>query len=167
MFELQALLEDATNKIKQLTQDGDIDLNELEEALAIVRLRRQKGIPLDFLIHVDELAEDKKLLQDLRAQHAECVAELEKTHKLLMLQEHINKDYKAELDDMNRKFEAMKNEYGEFSRWYYFTDFLLELRLEEDSRLLDVRSNKIGHLEGQLKDILYSTVKRINITVKV
>lgn len=55
MIELQSRLEDLDAKLRNLTQDGEIDLNELEEALAIVRLRREKGIPLDFLIQVDEL----------------------------------------------------------------------------------------------------------------
>lgn len=55
VFELQGKLEDLQEKLRNLTQDGDIDLSELEEALAVVRLRRQKGIPIDFLIQVDEL----------------------------------------------------------------------------------------------------------------
>ena len=38
---------------------------------------------------------------------------------------------------------------------------LLELRLEEDSRLLDLRLNKISHLEAQLKSIVYGTTKGI------
>ncbi|KAJ3217378.1 Protein fantom [Clydaea vesicula] len=145
MLELQSQLEALQDKVRHLTLDGEIDLNELDEALAVVRLRRQKGVPLEFLIQVDELIDDKKLLQELRLQHAECIQELEKTHKLLMLQERINKDYKGEVEVLNKKLEAMRNEY--------------ELKLEENSRLLDLRSNKIAHLEAQLREILYSTVK--------
>lgn len=85
----------------------------------------------------------------MRLQHAECVQELEKTHKLLMLQERINKDYKLEIEELLQKLEAMKNEY--------------ELKIEEGSRLLDVRSSKIANLEAQLRDILYSTIKRTSI----
>jgi protein fantom len=111
-IDLQGRLEDLDAKLRNMTQNGEIDLNELEEALAIVRLRREKGIPLDFLIQVDELIDEKKLLQELRLQHAECLQELEKTHKLLMLQEVINKDYKMEVENLNKKLEALRNEYG-------------------------------------------------------
>ena len=33
------------------------------------------------------------------------------------------------------------------------------MKLEEESRLLDVRAAKIAHLEGQLRDIAYSTIQ--------
>jgi hypothetical protein len=36
---------------------------------------------------------------------------------------------------------------------------LIELRLEEDSRLLDIRGHKISQLEAQLKNIAYGTSK--------
>lgn len=51
-------------------------------------------------------------MQELRLQHAECVQELKKTHKLLMLQEIINKDYKNEVENLNKKLDAVRNEYG-------------------------------------------------------
>jgi len=35
------------------------------------------------------------------------------------------------------------------------------MRLEEDSRILDLRSNKIAYLEAQLKNIIYGTTKGI------
>ncbi len=111
--------------------------------------------------------QDKRLLQELRVQHAECVQELEKVHRLLLLQEKINRDYKTEVENLNRKIEAMRNEYGKkmrkftpfFSGMFLKILFFIELRLEEDSRLLDLRSNKVANLEAQLRDILYATVK--------
>jgi hypothetical protein len=54
------------------------------------------------------------LLLDLRAQYAECVQELEKTKKLLKLQEQINKDYKLQIERLKQRLEMMKNEYGRF-----------------------------------------------------
>jgi len=33
------------------------------------------------------------------------------------------------------------------------------MRIEEDSRILDLRSNKIAYLEAQLKNIIYGTTK--------
>ncbi|KAJ3034468.1 Protein fantom, partial [Rhizophlyctis rosea] len=98
-----------------------------------------------FLGRTDDLEHDKRLLQDLRLQYAECVQELEKTQKLLQLQEKINRDYKLEVEDLHRKLVAMRNEY--------------ELRLEEDSRLLDLRGCKIASLEAQLKSLAYGTIK--------
>ncbi|KAI9350515.1 hypothetical protein DFJ73DRAFT_832463 [Zopfochytrium polystomum] len=138
-FEIQQELEETKDKLAFLTQNGSVDLSEVEEALSLVRLRREKGVSLDFLLEAEELYADKKVLEELRVQHADCVHELEKTRKLLHLQEHINKDYKLEVEDLNRKMEALKNGY--------------ELRLEEDARLLDLRFNKISHLEAQLKSI--------------
>ncbi|KAJ3075481.1 X-linked retinitis pigmentosa GTPase regulator-interacting protein 1 [Podochytrium sp. JEL0797] len=126
-------------------KNGEIDISEIEEALSIVRLRRERGISLDFLMEAEELYADKELLQELRVQYADCIHELEKVRKLLYLQEHINKDYKLECEELNQKMEALRNGY--------------ELRLEEDSRLLDLRSNKISLLEGQLKSIVYGTAK--------
>lgn len=49
---------------------------------------------------------------DLRIQYARCVEDLEKTKKLLQLQERINKDYKIEVQHLSQKLEATKNEYG-------------------------------------------------------
>lgn len=57
MLELQHQCEELQEKLKTFTQDGSINLDELEEALAIVRLRRQKGVSIDFLIQVDDLVE--------------------------------------------------------------------------------------------------------------
>ncbi|KAI9339337.1 hypothetical protein BDR26DRAFT_803165, partial [Obelidium mucronatum] len=145
MFEIQQELDELREKMNFFCKDGEIDISEIEEALSIVRLRRERGISLDFLMEAEELYADKELLQELRVQYADCIHELEKIRKLLYLQEHINKDYKLECEELNRKMEALKNGY--------------ELRLEEDSRLLDLRANKIAHLEGQLKSIVYGTAK--------
>ncbi|KAJ3039315.1 X-linked retinitis pigmentosa GTPase regulator-interacting protein 1 [Rhizophlyctis rosea] len=133
-------------------KDGEIDLSEIEEALAMLRLCKEKGTKVDFLERSDDKEHDKRLLQDLRLQYAECVQELEKTAKLLALQEKINRDYKLEVEDLNRKLVAMRNEY--------------ELRLEEDSRLLDLRGHKIATLEAQLKNLAYGTTKVPQITAE-
>ncbi|KAJ3343666.1 X-linked retinitis pigmentosa GTPase regulator-interacting protein 1 [Entophlyctis luteolus] len=145
IYELQSELDDYRAKMNFFCKNGEIDLAEIEEALSIVRLRKERGISLDFLMEAEELYADKELLQNLRVQYADCIHELEKVRKLLYLQEHINKDYKLECEELNRMMEALKNGY--------------ELRLEEDSRLLDLRSNKIAQLEAQLKSIVYGTAK--------
>ncbi|KAJ3194476.1 hypothetical protein HK101_002635 [Irineochytrium annulatum] len=145
LYEFKRNYEDLLEKLRFFNQNGEIDLSEVEEALTLIRIRKEKGLTLDFLEELDDLYSDKKVLQDLRLQFTDCIHELEKTRKLLELQEHINRDYKLEVEELNQKITSLKNGY--------------ELRLEEDSRLLDLRSNKIAHLESQLKDIAYGVTK--------
>ncbi|TPX67754.1 hypothetical protein SpCBS45565_g03544 [Spizellomyces sp. 'palustris'] len=145
MYDVQHDLDKLQEQMRRLTQNGLIEISQIEEALTFWSLRNQRAQTADFISQADDLAEDKRVLQDLRLQYARCIEDLEKTRKLLQLQEHINKDYKLEVKHLQQKLQATKNEY--------------ELRLEEDSRLLDLRSNKIANLEAQLKSIAYGTAK--------
>lgn len=145
-FTLKHELEELREKLRFLNLNGDIDISEINEALAMLQKARNQGVSIDFLDSIDDLQNDKKLLLELRAQYADCVQDLEKTKKLLSLQEQINKEQKTQLEKLKQRLETMKNEY--------------ELRLEEDSRLLDLRGNKISQLEAQLKNIVYGTAKR-------
>ncbi|KAI9206067.1 uncharacterized protein BJ171DRAFT_498571 [Polychytrium aggregatum] len=129
---------------------GGIDMNDIEEALTLLRLKKEKGITIEFLLNFEDNGEEKVLLRNLRVEHAECVVELEKYKKLFHLQEKISGDYKLEILELNQKIEAIQNEY--------------ELKLEEDSRLLDLRANKISKLEAQLKSMAYGTTK-VNGTI--
>jgi chromosome segregation ATPase len=54
-LEIQEELDDLREKFKFFTKGGEIDLSEIEEALAFVRLRRERGISLDFLYEAEEL----------------------------------------------------------------------------------------------------------------
>lgn len=157
-YNLQKEIEDLRDKLRFFNQNGDIDLAEINEALALLRLKREKGISLEFLEKVDDLQNDKRMLLELREQYAGCVQELDKTKKLLSLQEQINKDYKLQIDRLKQRLEILKNEYGEFSAQFKSL-ICKELRLEEDSRLLDLRGHKISQLEAQLKNIVYGTAK--------
>ncbi|KND01382.1 uncharacterized protein SPPG_03194 [Spizellomyces punctatus DAOM BR117] len=145
MYDVQHELDKLQEQMRRLTQNGLIEISQIEEALTFWSLRNQKAQTADFISQADDLAEDKRVLQDLRLQYARCIEDLEKTRRLLQLQEHINKDYKLEVEHLQQKLQATQNEY--------------ELRLEEDSRLLDLRSNKIASLEAQLKNIAYGTAK--------
>ncbi|KAJ3295385.1 X-linked retinitis pigmentosa GTPase regulator-interacting protein 1 [Borealophlyctis nickersoniae] len=144
-YDLQHELDQLRDRMRFFMSNGEIDLSEVEEALTLLRLKKERGLSLDFLMEGDEAYKDKRILQDLRVQYAECVQELDKTNKLLSLQEQINRDYKLEVEDLTRKLAATRNEY--------------ELRLEEDSRLLDLRGHKIAQLEAQLKNFAYGTHK--------
>ncbi|TPX30883.1 hypothetical protein SmJEL517_g05658 [Synchytrium microbalum] len=143
MYDTQSRLEELEERLRWFSKNGEIDLADLEEALTMIRLKRERGLSLDFLMNLDELEDDKRMLQDLRTQYAQCIQELEKARRLLALQEEINRDYKNECEALNRRMQALKNEY--------------ELRLEEDARLLDLRANKLAYLEGQLKNLAHGT----------
>ena len=54
-FETCEELEHLREKFRFFSKDGEVDLSEVEEALAVVRLRREKGISIDFMYEVDEL----------------------------------------------------------------------------------------------------------------
>ncbi|KXS14217.1 hypothetical protein M427DRAFT_351721 [Gonapodya prolifera JEL478] len=141
---LQGQREDLERKI-QMSSDRPVVTKEMEEALSLLRLRKEMGLSVgpEMRLEAESLHKSKKLLDDMRVAHAELCQELDKTREILKLQEQINKDYKDELQHLGRKVVSMKNEY--------------ELRLEEDARLLDVRANKIASLEAQLRSIARGT----------
>ncbi|KAI8809952.1 hypothetical protein BJ742DRAFT_217394 [Cladochytrium replicatum] len=141
--QLKLELENATERLKLYEKNGQLDFSDIEEALAIIQLRKQKGITLDFLLQVEDHYEDKKLLHDLRQQFADCVQEVRTLRKMLKTQEQITKDVKLELNEKERELNGMKNEY--------------ELRLDELSRLLDTRAAKLAMLEAELKAISQKT----------
>ncbi|KAJ8327874.1 hypothetical protein QVD99_006385 [Batrachochytrium dendrobatidis] len=145
LYNAQHEIESLKEQLKLFSRNGEISLNDIEEALTMVRLKRERGLTLDFLIQLDTAAKDTKALQLLRVQFADCAQELEKSTKLLMIQESINRDLKVELAQFQKQFTCLKNEY--------------ELRLEEDSQLLDLRGQRIAALESQIKDIVYGVAK--------
>ncbi|TPX56040.1 hypothetical protein PhCBS80983_g04843 [Powellomyces hirtus] len=117
--------------------DGKVDWDMVRDAVDLWRKRNGGNIPG----RADDLEAEKRLLQDLRIQYARCIEDLERTKKLLALQEEINKDYKSEIKQLMARLEALKNEY--------------EMRIEENCRLLDLRANRIAVLEAQLKNFAY------------
>jgi chromosome segregation ATPase len=54
-YNLKLELEETRDKLRFYNQDGQVDLNEINEALALLRLKRDKGLSLEFLEKVDEL----------------------------------------------------------------------------------------------------------------
>ncbi|KAL2920290.1 hypothetical protein HK105_200363 [Polyrhizophydium stewartii] len=145
LFNAQHEIEQLKERLKVFSHNGEINVAEIEEALAMVRLKRERGLTIDFLVQLDAAVEDKRALQDLRVQFAECAQELDKASKLLEIQEKINRDLKTEIDHLKKQIASMQNEY--------------ELRLEEDAQLLDLRGQRIGVLEAQLKNIVYGVAK--------
>ncbi|CAL8097548.1 unnamed protein product [Calicophoron daubneyi] len=126
--------------------------DELEEALMILRERKAKAAKsqdgLEFLEKTKD-AENKdsaKRLQESEAAHAETIAELEKTRKILAVQYRINKDYRAEATELAERLTQVKDE--------------TDQRLAEYAKLLDIRGARIKQLEGQLQDMAYGAKQK-------
>ena len=135
--------ESAQEKIKFFTTQSGTDFNELEEALVLLRSRKDKPSDKpDFVESTEEEPSQSKVL-DLEAQLADTVAELEKARNMLLQQYNINKVYKKEVDTSTQRVEEYKKEF--------------EARAEEYARLLDIRQARIKKLEAQLKDVAYGT----------
>ncbi|XP_030832103.1 protein fantom isoform X2 [Strongylocentrotus purpuratus] len=145
-YAVRKQLEELQEKMKFFTKESAVDWNEMEEALILVKKRKERGTQdLDFLEKVDdEINRDMKIqMGGLQAEHADTVNELEKTRNMLLLQNKINRDYKQEVDSSTRRLEDYKQEY--------------ETKLDEYAQLLDIRAARIKKLERQMKDVAYGT----------
>ncbi|XP_046328973.2 protein fantom-like isoform X2 [Haliotis rufescens] len=145
-FQTKEQYDDLEEKMKFFTKESAVDFTEMEEALVLVKQKKQKAMPQpDFLQQVDnEMTKDyHRQLLELQAEYAETVHELEKTRNMLMVQHKINKDYQTEVDMSAGKMADVKKEY--------------EMKLDEFARLLDIRQARIKKLEAQLRDVAYGT----------
>ncbi|KAM6065410.1 protein fantom isoform 2-T3 [Theristicus caerulescens] len=139
-------LDELKNHMKFLTKESDIDVAELNEALLLIKVRKQqKNGDLMFLEKVDDdIHKDlEHSMRELQLTHAETVQELEKTRNMLIVQHKINKDYQTEVEAVTQKMESLQKDY--------------ELKLEQYVHLLDIRAARIRKLEAQLRDIVYGT----------
>ncbi|XP_076449555.1 protein fantom-like isoform X2 [Babylonia areolata] len=145
-FQMKEEYDDLKEKLQFFTKESAVDMTELEDALVLVKQKKQKAqAPPDFIQRVDaELDRDsKKQMLELQAEYAETVHELEKTRNMLVVQHKINKDYQKETELANQQLQDTKKEY--------------ELKLDEYARLLDIRAARIKKLEAQLRDVAYGT----------
>ncbi|CAF3549757.1 unnamed protein product [Adineta steineri] len=145
-LEMKEKYDDLAEKMKFFERESDINMKEIEEALIILRQRKQRQEPnFDFLLKVDdEKAQNvNRRILELESQLAETANELEKTRNLLFMQYKINRDYKLEVDCVQRK---MDENHAEFSS-----------RVLESGQLLDIRAERIRKLEKALKDVAYGT----------
>ncbi|XP_078500972.1 X-linked retinitis pigmentosa GTPase regulator-interacting protein 1-like isoform X2 [Lissotriton helveticus] len=109
-------------------------LEVTEEENTVTRWQKMKEGPLET---------PTRKLQDIEAEHAETILELEKTRDMLILQHKINKDYQDELEAVMLKAEQEKR--------------VREEKELKAAHLLDLRGARIHRLEGQLKDVAYGT----------
>ncbi len=135
--ELENALSELWEKLKTVTKNGEIDFAELEQVFAILRLRRQHNMSLEFLSNMDDAQKDKKMIQELKIQLSELLEELEKKKKMLEIQEQINGDYKGELKDMQITLENIQKDF--------------DLQRVEDAKLIELRGRRIAELEAQLQ----------------
>ncbi len=145
-FQVKQELDDLRDKMRFFTQESAVDFQEIEEALMIVKQRKEKDSQnLDFLQDVEDEKEKDlgKLVREMRAEHADTINELEKTRNLLIVQHKINKDYQQEVEAVTNRMEENKTEY--------------ETRLQEYAQLLDIRAARIRKMEQQLRDVAYGT----------
>ncbi|CAB4039847.1 fantom-like isoform X1, partial [Paramuricea clavata] len=150
-FSLKEKHDEVSEKMRVFTKESAVDVQELEEALTLIKRRKETGSQdLDFLEKVDEgLDKDaQKRIQELQISHADTINELEKTRNMLVLQHKINKDYQTEVERVSNKMVEDKKEY--------------DLRLQEYAQLLDIRAERIKKLESQMRDVAYGT-KQYNV----
>ncbi|CAF3169233.1 unnamed protein product [Rotaria socialis] len=145
-LEMKEKYDDLAEKMKFFERESDINMKEIEEALIILRQRKQRQEPnFEFLQKVDD-EKGKNLnrrLLELESQLAETANELEKTRNLLFMQYKINRDYKLEVDCVQRKLDENQSEF--------------QSRILESGQLLDIRAERIQKLEKALKDVAYGT----------
>lgn len=145
-YTLKEQYDDLKEKMKFFTKESAVDFQEIEEALVLIKHRKEQGSQdLDFLEKVDdEKHKDmKRQVQELQAAHADTINELEKTRNMLIIQHKINKDYQTEVERVTKKMTEDKKEY--------------DLKMQEYAQLLDIRADRIRKLESQMRDVAYGT----------
>ena len=125
----------------------DLDMKELERALAIVRRKMDDPTDLDFLERVDD--EDlttvpalKKRLQIVQVANLNITRELERAERMLKAQASINRDLHLEIEESNKRSRTEKDS--------------LQAKLEDFESLCLKRLQRIHTLEAQVRQHLYS-----------
>lgn len=113
-LELQHQLEVLQAQLQKINKDKENEptANDIEEAFALLRLKREAGLNFEFLSNWQQMELDHRAIQDLRRQYAECVQELEKTVLMLDLEHKINDERKIEISRLEEKIKRIQNEYG-------------------------------------------------------
>ncbi|GMH97812.1 hypothetical protein TrST_g7069 [Triparma strigata] len=125
----------------------DVDMKELERALAIVRRKMDDPTDLDFLEKIDD--EDlttvpalKKRLQMVQVANLNVTRELERAERMLKAQASINRDLHLELEEAHKRARTEKDS--------------LQAKLEDFESLCLKRLQRIHSLEAQVRQHLYA-----------
>ncbi|XP_069489995.1 X-linked retinitis pigmentosa GTPase regulator-interacting protein 1 isoform X2 [Ambystoma mexicanum] len=132
------------NPVKKLRkmESGQLDIMQAPHEMEVGHIHSLASKRYQ-VTEMEHLGAPVKNLQEMEAEHAETILELEKTRDMLILQHKINKDYQEELEAVMLKAQQEKRDREE-----------KELKA---AQLLDLRGSRIQRLEGQLKDIAYGT----------
>jgi hypothetical protein len=111
---LQHDLQVLQSKLQQLSRDKETEpsATDMEEAFALLRLKREAGLNFEFLSNWQQMEKDNLMVQELRKQYASCVQELEKTISMLNIEHKINDEHKIEIGKLKDKIRSIQNEYG-------------------------------------------------------
>jgi hypothetical protein len=139
VIELLQKIEELESQIASLTESSGPSKEDIDEAMMLLRLKRETGMTFEYISGIQSIEVDNKALKELRIQFAECVQELEKTKMMLKLQQNINKTSEDKLKKVTDQSRKIQHEY--------------ELRIEEYVRLNDIRKHKIEKLQQQLRNI--------------
>jgi len=120
----------------------DVDITELERALAIVRRKMDDPTDLDFLQRVDDedlttLPALKKRLQMVQVTNLSITRELERAERMLKAQASINRDLHLELEEGHKRSRTEKD--------------ALQAKLEDFESLCLKRLQRIHSLEAQVR----------------
>lgn len=130
--------------MKFFTSQSTVDIDEMEQALRLVKEKKEKG-GLDFLLPTEEKenSDIRKQLKSVNSQHADTILELEKVRKLLRIQDDISKEYRAQTGEAETRAEDLDRKYAG--------------KVEKFEAMLKDRNLKIHELSRRLRDIGYGT----------
>jgi hypothetical protein len=138
-LELLHQKEDLELKILELSNPNGPSKEDIEEALMLLRLKREAGVSFEYLSGLKLMQEENRSVKELRQQYVECIQDLEKTRNMLQIQKTINQKNLEKLQKVESNSRKLQHEY--------------ELRIEEYVRLTDIRKHKIEKLQQQLRNI--------------
>jgi chromosome segregation ATPase len=131
--------EDLELKISEISNSNGLPKEDIEEALMLLRLKRESGVSFEYLSGLKLMHEENRSIKELRLEYVECIQELEKTKSMLQIQKVINEKHLEKMQMVESNSRRLQHEY--------------ELRIEEYVRLTDIRKHKIEKLQQQLRNI--------------
>ncbi|CAN0100913.1 unnamed protein product, partial [Discosporangium mesarthrocarpum] len=150
--ESQAGAQVLADKMRLYGGDEEVDMEELERALTIVRRRMAdpNGFP-GFLENPEEESLDnvqalRRKLQQVQVSNLNITRELERAERMLKAQTSINRDLHLELEEACKRATADKGD--------------LRQRLRDFEALALERLTKIHRMEAQVKQLLYGPARR-------
>ena len=140
-FSVQAKLETHEEKMKFFASENDMSEKDMQDALLILRQKRDLKKPTDpsFLdVQETSTSDLKGQFAELQVQYVAVISELEKTRSLLRVQSNISDERKQKIDEINLRLKQLKGEY--------------QGQMEEYKKFLEKKDNKIRNLEDQLRE---------------